>query len=182
MSPGRVTATAAGSTISFSAASRASVEASRASPMMMSASPIEKPVRSMSYLASIRPCSSIASSSLSQPAFERELVVGEDVGAFFGLRQVREAQAGHRRHADRSGGKHAAVAGDDAVAVIDQHRVGEPVPLDRFRDLLDLFFRVRPCVARIGLQVRDSDILDAIVMDQGHSSVLLGLGGWRNLG
>ena len=162
MSPGRVTATAADSTISFSAASKASVEAC-AGFADDDVGLADREAGQIEVILGLDQALQLDREQLLVPAgVQGKLVVGQDVGAFFGRGEVREAQAGHRRHADRSGGKHPAVAGDDAVAVIDQDRVGEPVPLDRFRDLLDLFFRVRPCVARIGLRPSFDHLVRAI--------------------
>ncbi len=69
----------------------------------------------------------------------RELVhTVVETGLLVGLRKVRQAKAGHLRHADRAGGKDAAVAGNDQVGVADQHGVAQTEPFDRPRNLLDL--------------------------------------------
>ena len=69
-----------------------------------------------------------------------KLVVGDDVGADLGGREVREADRRHLLDAEPYRRFDAAVAGDDAAVTIDQHRVGKPKPLDAVRDLADLFF------------------------------------------
>ena len=55
----------------------------------------------------------------------------------------------------------AAVAGDDQVVFIDQHRVHEAEALDRGGDLLDLPPGMGPGVARMGLQSGNRDHLRA---------------------
>ena len=82
-----------------------------------------------------------------------KLVVGDDVGADLGGREVREADRRHLLDAEPYRRFDAAVAGDDAAVTIDQHRVGKPKPLDAVRDLADLFFfGVGPGVGDPGLE------------------------------
>ena len=83
------------------------------------------------------------------PGIERELVVGQHVGAPLGLGEMRQRDGRHRLPFEQLGRFDPAVAGDDLAIVGDKHRVGEPEPLDRRGDLLDLLLGMRARVARI---------------------------------
>ena len=81
-----------------------------------------------------------------------ELVVGKDVGAFLRVIEMLEPDARHGLVTEQLGSFDAAVAGDDAAVLVDQHGVVEPERLDARRDLSDLLRTVRPGIAVIRLQ------------------------------
>jgi len=58
------------------------------------------------------------------------------------------------------------VARDDAISVIDQHRVGEAEARNRIGDLFDLLFRMCPRIARVGRERGRGDALELVVVDQ----------------
>ena len=62
-------------------------------------------------------------------------------------REVRQDDARHLVEAERMRGEHPAVAGDNAVLFVDQHRVGEAKFTDRGGDLRDLLVAVRARVS-----------------------------------
>lgn len=90
-----------------------------------------------------------------------ELVVGDDVGADLGLCQAFQAQAGHGGQPEALRGLCAAVAGDDAVVRVDEHRVGEAEFADGGGDLGDLPGRVGAAVARVGHELGDREVFEA---------------------
>src|SRR5690349_24026066 len=65
---------------------------------------------------------------------DRQLVVGEHIGAALHRREVRQDDARHLVEAEQMRGEHPAVAGDNAVLFVDQHRVGEAKFADRGGD------------------------------------------------
>ena len=83
---------------------------------------------------------------------ERELVVGEHVSAPLGVGEMRQRDGRDRFPAQQLRRLDAAVTGDDLAVTRDQHRVGEPEPLDRRGDLPNLLFGMRARVARIRLE------------------------------
>jgi hypothetical protein len=85
---------------------------------------------------------------------ERQLVVGEHIGAALRRREVRQDDARHLVEADQMRSKHPAGAGDNAVLFIDQHRVGKAKFADRGGDLGDLLVAVRARVTGVGDQRR----------------------------
>ncbi|CAM3827112.1 hypothetical protein CADE109221_11800 [Castellaniella denitrificans] len=80
---------------------------------------------------------------------QRQLVIGDHVGAFLGVCQVAQAQARHFGHAQPGGGQDAAVARNDAALGVNQDRVRETELPDRRHDLGHLRIAVRAAVARI---------------------------------
>ena len=82
------------------------------------------------------------------------LVVGEHIGAALRRREVRQDDARHLVEAEQMRGEHPAVAGDNAVLFVDQHRVGEAKFADRGGDLRDLLVAVRARVSGVGDQRR----------------------------
>ena len=88
---------------------------------------------------------------------EGELIVGQHIGPLLGRRQMADAKAGRRRHAEFARRLGAAVPGENAIVAVDQHRVGEAEAADAFGDLADLFARMNSCVARPGPQFVDGD-------------------------
>src|SRR5258706_211589 len=85
---------------------------------------------------------------------ERQLVVGEHIAAALRRREVRQDDARHLVEAEQMRGEHLAVAGDNAVLFVDQHRVGEAKFADRRGDLRDLLVAVRARVSRVADQRR----------------------------
>src|SRR6202043_194641 len=85
---------------------------------------------------------------------ERQLVVGEHIGAALRRREVRQDDARHLVEAEQMRGEYPAVAGDNAVLFVDQHRVGEAKFADRRGDLRDLLVAVRARVSGVGDQRR----------------------------
>jgi hypothetical protein len=83
---------------------------------------------------------------------ERELIVGDDVGALLGGAHRLDAQAGHPREAEYLGGFDAAVAGKNGVVGIDEDGVREAKALDRRCDLANLLFRVSARVPLPGVE------------------------------
>jgi hypothetical protein len=65
---------------------------------------------------------------------------------------VRQDDARHLVEAEQTRGEHPAVAGDNAVLFVDQHRVGEAKFADRGGDLRDLLVAVRARVSGVGDQ------------------------------
>ena len=80
---------------------------------------------------------------------ERQLVVGEHIGAALRRREVRQDDARHLVEAEQMRSEHPAVAGDNAVLFVDQHRVGEAKFADRGGDLRDLLVAVRARVSGV---------------------------------
>ena len=93
---------------------------------------------------------------------QRQLVVGEHIGPLLGRRHGLDADAGHRRHAEELRRLDPAMAGEDGVLGVDQHRVGEAEGPDALGDLADLLLRVGAGVARPGLQSGGGDLLDRL--------------------
>ena len=92
---------------------------------------------------------------------ERQLVVGDAVGAHLLRRQVRQADHRHRVEPEPARRQDAAVPGDHLELVVDQDRHG-PAELDqRRRQLGDLVVRVRARIARVRTQLVDPQLLDA---------------------
>ena len=60
-----------------------------------------------------------------------------------GIRQLELSFGGGKVEAEQMRGEHPAVAGDNAVLLVDQHRVGEAKFADRGGDLRDLLVAVR---------------------------------------
>ena len=81
-----------------------------------------------------------------------EPVVGQDVGPLLRLAEVAELDHRHRGEAELACRQHPAVAGDDAVRAVDQHRVGEAVLADRAGDQRHLRLAVGAGVAGVGDQ------------------------------
>ena len=79
---------------------------------------------------------------------ERQLVVSDDVSAPLSVREMRQFDCRHGLPAQRAGGLHPAMAGNDLAVLGDQHRVGESKPADRRRYLLELLLRMGPRIAR----------------------------------
>ncbi len=81
---------------------------------------------------------------------ERELVVGQHVGALLRLRPAAGDHDGDLGQAQLAGGQHAPVAGNQHAALVHQHR-HRPAPLAHTgRDLGDLRLAVRARVAGVG--------------------------------
>ena len=83
---------------------------------------------------------------------ERQLVVGDDVGALLRFREPGELDDGHFGEPELACREQPAVAGDDAVVAIDQDRVGPAELADRGGDLGHLRIRMRAGVAGVGDQ------------------------------
>ena len=82
------------------------------------------------------------------------VILGEHIGAALRRREVRQDDARHLVEAEQMGGEHPAVAGNNAVLFVDQHRVGEAKFADRGGDLRDLLVAVRARVSGNGDQRR----------------------------
>ena len=80
-------------------------------------------------------------------------VVRQDVRFALGLRQVGHQHAGHLAHALRPGGLHPAVACDDVVVKIDEHRRYEAELPQAGPDLVDLLNAVLFGVVRVGDEI-----------------------------
>ena len=76
------------------------------------------------------------------------------IGAALHRREVRQDDARHLVEAEQMRAEHPAVAGDNAVLFVDQHRVGEAKFADRGGDLRDLLVAVRARVSGVGDQRR----------------------------
>jgi hypothetical protein len=103
-----------------------------------------------------------------------EPVVGEHVGPLLRLAEVPELDHRHPGEPELPRRHDPAVAGDDAVIAVDQHRVGEAVLADRAGDQRDLVVAVRPRVPGVGYQLPDGPVLDGerlgINNADGHSA------------
>ena len=99
---------------------------------------------------------------------QRKLVVGEDIGALLGGGHGRDQPAGHRREAEQPRRGHPAVAGQDGVRLVDQHRVGEAEGADAVGDLADLLLRVGAGVAGPGLEGLGGKVLQGIIGKRGR--------------
>ena len=152
--PGGETGTAGGSGVSSSRGSGASPLSSASS------SPSSKPRLPRSKPRSCRSPSSSASSSRVPAGVERELVVGEDVGALLRLGEVGEFDHRHVGQPELARRQHPAVAGDDAVLAVDEDRVGPAELPDRAGDLRDLRVGVGAGVAGVGDQRGERALLD----------------------
>ena len=86
--------------------------------------------------------------------FVREIVDRAVLSRALRRREVRQDDARHLVEAEQMGGEHPAVAGDNAVLFVDQHRVGEAKFADRGGDLRDLLVAVRARVSGVGDQRR----------------------------
>ena len=84
---------------------------------------------------------------------ERQLVVGEHVGALLRRASCFEANAGHFCHAEQLRRLDPAVAGEDRVLAVDQDRVGEAELLDAVGDLPDLLPGMGSRVALVRFQL-----------------------------
>ena len=84
---------------------------------------------------------------------EGDAVVGDDVGAFFGLGPAGGHHDRDLGHAQALCGQRAAVAGNDAALLIDQDGRGPAPLLDRGDDLVDLLGRVGAAVAGVGDEI-----------------------------
>src|SRR5262245_7676291 len=78
-----------------------------------------------------------------------ELVIGEDVSALLLGTHMLDANAGHRREAEKTCRLSPPVTGKDCALGIDENRVGEAELTDAVCDLPDLLLRVGSRVARI---------------------------------
>src|SRR5690606_2983078 len=83
--------------------------------------------------------------------------------------QVFETQARHLCQTDQLRRLHTAMASEDPVVPVDEHRIGEAEGLDAGRDLPDLLFRMRPGIACPRGQIADGDHLDV----RSHRGLLL---------
>src|SRR5436309_15609650 len=73
---------------------------------------------------------------------ERQLVVGEHIGAALRRREVRQDDARHLVEAEQMRSEHPAVAGNNAVLFVNQHRVGEAKFAHRGCELRDVLVAV----------------------------------------
>ena len=71
-----------------------------------------------------------------------------------------KADSWYRRHAEQLAGEHSAVAGDDFVFIVDQHRHVETEGANAFRNLCDLFLAVLSGVARVESKPIDGPVLN----------------------
>jgi hypothetical protein len=95
------------------------------------------------------------------PGIEGELVVGDDIGPLLGIAEMLDPDGRHHLETQRACRLDAAMAGDDHVRLVDEDRIGKAELANRGRDLMDLFPRVNPRIARIRLQQVDRALLDA---------------------
>ena len=84
-------------------------------------------------------------------------VVRQNIGLALGLRQVGHQHAGHLAHALRPGGFHPAVACDDVVVKIDEHRRYKAELPQAGPDLVDLLSAVLLGVVRVGDKIVNGD-------------------------
>ena len=84
-------------------------------------------------------------------------VVRQDVCLALGLRQVGHQNAWHLAHAFRPGGLHPAVACDDVVVKVDEHRRYEAELPQAGPDLVDLLNAVLLGVIRVGDEIVNGD-------------------------
>ena len=111
--------------------------------------------------AELRQLAELQGEQLAVPAgLLGEPVVGQDVGPLLRLGEVAELDHRHRGEAELPRRQHPAVAGDDAVLAVDQHRVGEAVLADRAGDQRHLRLAVGAGVAGVGDQARDRAVVD----------------------
>lgn len=103
-----------------------------------------------------------------------EPVVGEDVGALLRVVEVVEAHARHGHKPEFPGRRDAAVAGDDAAVLVDEHGVVEPERCDARRDLGDLPVAMRAGVAVVGLEAAHGQRRDGELVHARRHSL-----GWR---
>jgi hypothetical protein len=91
---------------------------------------------------------------------QRQLVIGDDVGALLRLAQPGKLDDRHRGHPELPCCKQPAVPGDDAVRAIDEDRIGPAELADRSRDLRHLRIGVRARIVGEGSQRRERTVLD----------------------
>ena len=106
---------------------------------------------------------------------QRQLVVGQHVGALLRLAHVRELDHRHPLQTQLPCRQHPAMTGDDAVRAIDQHRVGPAELPDARRDLRHLGIGVGARIAGIGDQLAqrppgDLQIVHPQNLTKGHES------------
>ena len=80
-----------------------------------------------------------------------------------GPSEVRELDHRHPLQPEPARGQHPAMARDDPVSAVDQHRVGEAELPDGARDQRHLRLGVGAGVARVGDQARERAMLEAEV-------------------
>jgi len=102
--------------------------------------------------------------------FERQLIVGDDERPHLVVAQVLEPDRRHVGNAEELRRADPAMAGDDAVRLINEDGIREPAALDRAGDLLQLLLGVRAGVALIGFELANRKVLDLV----GHAALLLG--------
>ena len=119
-----------------------------------SSSPVEKPVtvRSMSRSSEDSSASSTFRMSKSHPAPSAILLSARRKARFWASFRPYELDRRHLRHPDRLCREQTAVSRDEDAFRIDQDGVREAELPDRGHDLLELAFRVRACIARVGLE------------------------------
>ena len=83
---------------------------------------------------------------------ERELVVGQHISAALFSGEMRQRHRRDRLHPKQFGSFHTAMTCNDFAFIGDEHRIGEPEPLDTVGNLTDLLFRMRPRITGIGAQ------------------------------
>jgi hypothetical protein len=91
---------------------------------------------------------------------QRQLVIGNDVGAALSRVEVRQTTGRDALHAKELGGCDTPVPGDDLVVVADQNRIGEAEALDAVGYLAQLFLGVGARIAGIGPQAGDARRFD----------------------
>ena len=91
-----------------------------------------------------------------------QAVVRQDVRLSLGLGQIADKHAGHLCHALRPGGLHPAMAGDDVVVEVDEHRRHEAKLPQAGPQLRDLLLVVDLGVVRVRHQVIDRDQLQLL--------------------
>ena len=89
-----------------------------------------------------------------------KLVVGDHIGANVGFAHVAQANGRDQFHPDQLRRRDPAVAGDDAVVFVHEHRIDEPEMPYGARDLRDLFLGMRARVRRPKHQRRCRLIFD----------------------
>jgi hypothetical protein len=87
------------------------------------------------------------------PGIESQLVVGQHIGSALGGIEVGQAHGRHVLPANKLGGLHPAVSGNDLIVIADQNRIGEAEPRDAVGDLADLLLGMSAGVFRIGPQL-----------------------------
>jgi hypothetical protein len=93
---------------------------------------------------------------------ERQLVVGNHIGAHLRRRHVHKPPARHRLHLEELGRLQPSMTGENVVVSVDQDRIGETVLADARGDLAALLARVRTGVPGIRPQLAWREIFNLV--------------------